>query len=287
MKSRSALIDCTTFKSSPKESWEMLSTLERQRWNRAISAQKAAMCSIGSGPLSSASNVGRRKLRGIGLFWISWVKGGPAEKTSLSSSFDLWNSLWTSSKRRLFEASRSPTSRGAVFECQPRVRRSLLAKSSARLGLNLDTQGGPCSLSTSMTKVAQMQSPTPNVIGGGARRYAHRIMHTDRSQGFPDQTPPKIKLKKIITKRNSIFNQTINSSLTNIQKERTEKMKKRVRRGDLSGNGIVSEQEVRGEEIETRERSRGGAEGRQPHPEEEPHRARSLARTHAFCLLPR
>lgn len=56
-------------------------------------------------------------------------------------------------------------------------------------------------------------------------------------------------------------------------------MKRRARRGDLSGDGIVGEKVVRGEEIETGEGSRGGAgeEGRQPHPEEKPHRGCSLA----------
>ncbi|RWW81568.1 hypothetical protein BHE74_00010015 [Ensete ventricosum] len=44
---------------------------------KAICAQNAATCSIGSEPPSYASSVGRRKCCGMGVSWISWIKGEP------------------------------------------------------------------------------------------------------------------------------------------------------------------------------------------------------------------
>ncbi|RWV79963.1 hypothetical protein GW17_00058833 [Ensete ventricosum] len=37
----------------------------------------------------------------VGLYWISWTKGGPPGVPSPHSFLDLWNSFWTLSNRRL------------------------------------------------------------------------------------------------------------------------------------------------------------------------------------------
>ncbi|RZS19737.1 hypothetical protein BHM03_00052192 [Ensete ventricosum] len=59
------------------------------------------MCSFGSELPSYASSVGSRKLGGISLSWIFEMKSDLALELSPSSSFDLTNSFYTSSKHRL------------------------------------------------------------------------------------------------------------------------------------------------------------------------------------------
>ncbi|RRT77753.1 hypothetical protein B296_00005278 [Ensete ventricosum] len=64
-----------------------------------------AICSVGSEPLSYASKVGSRKFYRIGLSWTSGTKGDWPIELSLSSSFDLTNSFWTSSIRQFISRS--------------------------------------------------------------------------------------------------------------------------------------------------------------------------------------
>ncbi|RRT42855.1 hypothetical protein B296_00056832 [Ensete ventricosum] len=59
---------------------------------RAICARNVATCFIGSEPPSCASSVGRRKCCGMGVSWISWIKGEPQRGLSPCLSFILCTS---------------------------------------------------------------------------------------------------------------------------------------------------------------------------------------------------
>ncbi|RWW85043.1 hypothetical protein BHE74_00006318 [Ensete ventricosum] len=62
---------------------------------KAIYTLNAMTCSVGSKPPSYASNTGRQKCCGIGVSWISWMKGEPQRELSPCSSF-IRMILWTS-----------------------------------------------------------------------------------------------------------------------------------------------------------------------------------------------